>query len=178
VNVAVQVANGSGADAPVSGLIYDVGAHEGQDTEFYLKKGFRVVAIECNPTLVTRLSQRFAKEIAEGRLTVVPFAISDSVGEIDFYVNGARSVWSTADPKFARRNEKLGAPSTKIKVPTRPFASILSEFGVPYYLKVDIEGSDMECLKALRSFVARPRYLSIESEQLSWQSLLNEFDLL
>ena len=26
-------------------LIYDVGAHRGEDTEFYLKKGFRVVAI-------------------------------------------------------------------------------------------------------------------------------------
>ena len=28
-------------------LIYDVGLHKGEDSEFYLKKGFRVVAIEA-----------------------------------------------------------------------------------------------------------------------------------
>lgn len=32
-------------------LIYDIGAHLGEDTDFYLKKGFKVVAIEANPFL-------------------------------------------------------------------------------------------------------------------------------
>ena len=32
-------------------LIFDVGLHTGQDTAFYLKKGFRVIAIEANPLL-------------------------------------------------------------------------------------------------------------------------------
>jgi 16S rRNA A1518/A1519 N6-dimethyltransferase RsmA/KsgA/DIM1 with predicted DNA glycosylase/AP lyase activity len=30
-------------------LIYDVGMHHGEDTEFYLRKGFRVVAFEADP---------------------------------------------------------------------------------------------------------------------------------
>ncbi len=30
-------------------LIIDVGMHTGRDTEFYLKKGFEVIAIEANP---------------------------------------------------------------------------------------------------------------------------------
>ena len=33
-------------------LIYDVGLHLGEDTEYYLKKGFRVIAFEANPELV------------------------------------------------------------------------------------------------------------------------------
>jgi hypothetical protein len=32
-------------------LIYDIGLHKGEDSEFYLKKGFRVVAIEALPSL-------------------------------------------------------------------------------------------------------------------------------
>jgi hypothetical protein len=28
-------------------LIFDVGFHRGEDTDFYLKKGFRVVAVEA-----------------------------------------------------------------------------------------------------------------------------------
>ena len=33
-----------------SDLIYDVGFHQGEDTAYYLKKGFRVVAFEAHPT--------------------------------------------------------------------------------------------------------------------------------
>ncbi|HKF56732.1 MAG TPA: hypothetical protein VKJ45_14845 [Blastocatellia bacterium] len=32
-------------------LIYDVGPHLGEDTDFYLQKGFTVVAIKANPAL-------------------------------------------------------------------------------------------------------------------------------
>lgn len=32
-------------------LIFDIGANNGDDTAFYLKKGFRVVAIEADPAL-------------------------------------------------------------------------------------------------------------------------------
>ena len=34
---------------PDEALIYDVGAHKGEDTEYYLRKGFRVIAIEAMP---------------------------------------------------------------------------------------------------------------------------------
>ena len=48
-------------------LIFDVGCNDGQDSDFYLKKGFRVVAVEANPALCEGLRRRFAQEIAEGR---------------------------------------------------------------------------------------------------------------
>ena len=32
-------------------LVYDVGMHKGEDTEFYLRKGFRVIAFEADPDL-------------------------------------------------------------------------------------------------------------------------------
>jgi hypothetical protein len=34
---------------PNKNLIYDVGLYKEQDTDFYLKKGFQVVAFEANP---------------------------------------------------------------------------------------------------------------------------------
>lgn len=39
-------------------LIFDAGAHRGDDTDFYLGKGFRVVAAEANPILVDHLRRR------------------------------------------------------------------------------------------------------------------------
>jgi len=39
-------------------LIYDVGMHNGDDTAYYLWRGFRVVAIEPNPELVATAANR------------------------------------------------------------------------------------------------------------------------
>jgi hypothetical protein len=44
------------------------------------------------------------------------------------------------------------------------FSSILEQYGVPYYLKVDIEGLDLACVEALQNFTERPRYVSVETE--------------
>jgi hypothetical protein len=35
-----------------SDLIYDVGANNGNDTDHYLRRGFRVLAIEANPQVL------------------------------------------------------------------------------------------------------------------------------
>ena len=32
-------------------IIFDIGMHCGEDTDFYLKKGFTVVGVEANPEL-------------------------------------------------------------------------------------------------------------------------------
>jgi FkbM family methyltransferase len=68
-------------------LIFDVGMHTGQDTDFYLKKGFDVVAVEANPALVEGARERFRDAIACGRLVIHEVAIADREGETDFYVN-------------------------------------------------------------------------------------------
>jgi FkbM family methyltransferase len=159
-------------------LIYDIGAHEGEDTEFYLKKGFHVVAIEAAPELNIHLQNNFKKEIEGGQLTLLNCAISDVGGQIDFFVNEKLSIWGTANAKWAERNLKMGAPSRKIKVKAEQLENILGRYGMPYYMKIDIEGSDMLCLYALRKFPRRPDYLSIESEKISWKNLLNEFHVL
>ena len=44
-------------------LIYDVGMHKGEDSDFYLKKGFRVVGFEADPDLAELCRQRFSKQI-------------------------------------------------------------------------------------------------------------------
>jgi hypothetical protein len=37
-------------------LVFDLGAHLGADTSYYLARGFRVLALEANPDLARRLS--------------------------------------------------------------------------------------------------------------------------
>lgn len=52
----------------VRDLVFDVGLYNGDDTAYYLYRGFRVVAVEANPYYASRARQRFAPEINAGRL--------------------------------------------------------------------------------------------------------------
>ena len=52
-------------------LIYDVGLHKGEDTDYYLKKGFQVVAIEANPELISECKERFKSRVARGDLRII-----------------------------------------------------------------------------------------------------------
>jgi len=156
-------------------LIFDVGFHKGEDTEFYLKKGFRVVAVEANPVLYAAGIERFKKEIDAGRLTLLNVAIADIDGPVRFFVNPRVTEWGTISPDFAARNRQLGAASDAITVQGLRFDRILREFGVPYYLKIDIEGADVLCLEGLLRVSARPTHLSLESSKTSWAALVAEF---
>lgn len=159
-------------------LVFDVGMHRGEDTAFYLRKGFRVVGFEANPDLVAHNEDRFAGEIASGRLIVVAGAIADTDEEsIAFYRHPTKSVWGTTDPSWADRNLSRGE-SARVNVPVVDFAQVIREYGVPWFVKIDIEGADKLCLRTFAQFVERPAYVSIESEKQDWASLQAEFDLL
>jgi FkbM family methyltransferase len=159
-------------------LVFDVGLHLGEDTAYYLRKGFRVVAFEANPGLVSHCRSRFAGELDDGSLTIVEGAIDDQGRQsVRFYVQPDFSYWGTTDGAWAERNAPFGT-SAAIDVPTIDFADALARFGVPHYLKVDIEGADHICLRSLAAFADRPRFVSIESEKVDWHALEAEFELL
>ena len=46
----------------IEDLIYDVGVHRGEDSAYYLAKGYRVRAFEANPDLVAGCRTRFADD--------------------------------------------------------------------------------------------------------------------
>lgn len=159
-------------------LVFDVGAHRGEDSDFYLKLGYRVVAVEANPVLVEHLRQRFGREISDGSYVLVDKAIGKTHGTIPFFANLKDSAWGTADPDWALRNQRLGADSEQIHVECVPFADVLRAHGCPRYLKIDIEGADMVCVNALSLTSCRPQYISIESSKTSWRDLMEELNAL
>ncbi len=112
-------------------LIYDVGMHKGEDTLFYLKKGYNVIAFEANPDLVAECRVKFADEIKNNQLVIIEGAIVDSnllnskISSVQFFRNKCRCVWGTVSDKWAQRNEKLGAPSDIIEVQAINFVDCL-----------------------------------------------------
>jgi FkbM family methyltransferase len=140
-------------------LIFDLGMHIGQDTEFYLKKGFRVVALEANPMLTDMGAIRFRSEIKLGRLTVVNLGVGSHSGVFPFFVNQSLSEWSSFDPEIASR----GHPVEEVLVETVTMRELFGVFGVPYYLKVDIEAYDGIAISGLEGLSPLPTYVSVEN---------------
>jgi FkbM family methyltransferase len=161
-------------------VVFDVGLHKGEDTEFYLKKGFDVVAFEADPDLAAYCARRFHDYIAQGRLRIVEGAIaSETAGErVVFYKNAQKSVWGTIDANWADRNQRFGAESTKIEVQRTDFASAFRTYGMPHYLKIDIEGADHFVLHELQKCDDRPRYISIEAEKADFTQFRDTMSVL
>lgn len=144
-------------------LIIDVGMHRGEDSEFYLAKGFAVVAVEANPILVAEVRERLGEAITQGRLRIFEAAIARTAGVQRLAVADDASIWSSLSEEFIRRNESQGTSYRFVEVPGVTFHSILEEVGIPHILKIDIEGNDMLCVEALHGYDERPDYISIES---------------
>lgn len=165
-------------------LIYDIGMHKGEDTDFYLRKGFRVVGFEANPELVGLCRERFKEFIEQKRLTIVAGAIVDRASiapgqtKVEFYMSETNSVWGTVCPDWAERNQRMGDANTPIEVNVVDLIAVMEAYGVPHYMKIDIEGCDMACVTALRSFEKRPDYVSVETEKTSFGDIQQQIDVL
>jgi FkbM family methyltransferase len=159
-------------------LVFDIGLHRGEDSEFYLKKGFDVVGVEANSALCEEVSDRFQAEIKSGQLRIINKAVAHQLGVVKFYANSEYSVWSTTNPEWAERNRRNGSDSLECEVEATTMAALIAEFGTPYYMKIDVEGSDLLAVEGLSHVTDQPKYLSIESEKDSFRGLRREFSVL
>ena len=142
-------------------LIYDLGMHTGLDTKYYLDKGFRVVALEANPKLVDQVRQKFADAIVAEKLHIVERALwSGAEPEVMFYVNDKKDDWSSV----IKRNANRGATGVQeIRTKTVHLKELFDEYGLPYYLKCDLEGADEVFVDQLLDTRQMPLYVSVEA---------------
>jgi FkbM family methyltransferase len=143
----------------MSDLVFDIGMHNGDDTAYYLARGYRVVAVEANPIMCTTARERFAREINAGQLSVRNIGIAETRGKMDFWIS-SHTEWSSFHAENATKGD---AEAATITVETVTFQQLVEEEGTPFYLKIDIEMNDSLCLKDLAATASRPAYLSIES---------------
>src|SRR5882757_8344209 len=140
-------------------LIFDLGMNNGDDTDFYLKKGYKVVAVEPNGQLCALAEQRFAAHIAQDRLTVVHKAVAASPGEISFFLNDDVSGWSTTSANWQQTRVGAQTQTRQVTVAAVTIQELLGQHGTPYYIKTDIQGAELAALEGLLSSGQRPNYI-------------------
>lgn len=147
--------------------IFDFGMCDAADTVYFLEEGFRVVAVEANPALVQSISSVIGHYIESGQLHIINAAISTNNNPVELTVCGDDVGSSSIYGQRLVARLPLGK-FTVLGVTTQ---EIMDRFGVPYYLKVDLEGADRLAVLAL-SVAQRPEYLSFEIGD-DFEELLN-----
>lgn len=141
----------------VHNLIMDIGMHVGQDTEFYLKKGFKVVACEPNKRLVESTTEKLSEYVERDDLTILNVGICGNTGKRKFYANSTNDVWSSFDSSLGSR----GGDYQEYDVECLTLQDLLNEYGSPHYLKIDAEGYEPEVIKTLFNSRDRSDYISV-----------------
>ena len=136
-------------------LIFDIGPCEGNDSHFYLRKGFRVVAVEANPIMAAQLQARFATEIT-ARQSVILNRVAHE------FANTRMDVWITPDPGHVTAGHNPHRATDSRSVLTVDWPTLIAATGVPYFCKIDIEGAEEAFLRSMLRSPGRPTFISVE----------------
>jgi FkbM family methyltransferase len=132
-------------------LVFDIGAHVGDRVGSFRRLGARVVAVEPQPQLVTTLKLIYGRD---RNVIIEPVAIGRESGTVALKLNVDNPTVSTASDAFVRAAD--GAPGWEdqawtetIDVPLTTLDALIERHGRPAFIKIDVEGFEVEALAGL-----------------------------
>jgi FkbM family methyltransferase len=126
--------------------VFDVGMNLGQKTDIYLALGAHVVGFEPNPGLVQILTEKY--QLNE-RVTVVNEGLASKSGSLDLEICSAAPTISTFNPMWKQGRFSDYQWDQIVTVQTRTLDSAISQYGLPSFCKIDVEGFENEVLAGL-----------------------------
>lgn len=131
-------------------LVFDVGANLGNRTRLFLGLGARVVAFEPQQKCADLLERAFARDPA---FTLVRKALASAEGESQMYISAAHTV-STLSQDWVRDTTDTGrfegvTWDKRQDVAMTTLDKVIDTYGVPVFIKIDVEGFEYEVLKGL-----------------------------
>lgn len=131
-------------------LCFDVGANVGEISEVMLGLGARVVAIEPQSENIQALQLRF---FGKSNFVLVPKALGSEIGSGELMICG-RSECSSMSTEFIAAVTGSGRLPVDIyqwsevrRVPTTTLDELIHDYGVPSFVKIDVEGFEVEVIK-------------------------------
>jgi FkbM family methyltransferase len=148
-------------------LIFDVGANHGSKTDVFLKLGARVVAVEPDQTNQQILKEKFLKyRLSRKPVVIVGKALSDKDAVETMWIDEPGSAKNTLsrkwvetlqvdDKRFGHRHDF----GQRVTVETTTLDQLIAQHGLPFFIKIDVEGHEPSVLRGLHRAVP---YVSFE----------------
>jgi FkbM family methyltransferase len=131
-------------------VCFDVGANVGNRTKIFVRLSSKVIAVEpqkrCARVLAT-LQGRWSN------LRVISKALGPSEGETDMFLSRSHFLSSLSRDwiETAKRSNRFGGDvwNQKRRVPITTLDQLISEHGLPSFVKIDVEGFEYEVIRGL-----------------------------
>ncbi|HWW00440.1 MAG TPA: FkbM family methyltransferase [Candidatus Acidoferrum sp.] len=148
-------------------LIFDIGANYGRKTDVFLRLGARVVAVDPDESNQKALEGQFLRyRFSRKPVTVIGKAVSDKEAVATMWMHEPGCAKNTLSPKWVDTlksdGERFGGtlefPLRK-EIQTITVEQLMANHGVPFFIKVDVEGHELSVIRGMRRSVP---YLSFE----------------
>jgi FkbM family methyltransferase len=145
---------------PKDALVFDIGANVGAISEAFADAGARVVALEPNADAARHIQLLYPGK----NIQVIQAAVGSHNGLATLHVSSDWDCTCTLSSDWmdnmAQADERYrGNWSRKEAVPLVTLDALVEQFGEPYFIKVDVEGYELEVLRGLSN---QPPLLSFE----------------
>ncbi len=135
-------------------LVYDIGANQGHYTAAFLKLGAKVISVEPQKNCFKILKLRFGNN---PNVQLINCALDGEAGEKSIHVSNMNTISSMAEDwieAVKESNRFPGAEWSKTEIiKTTTLQSLIDKYGKPDYVKIDVEGYELNVLKGLHSKV-------------------------
>ena len=133
-------------------LVFDVGSNVGDRIDVFLKLGAKIVAIEPQEYCVNILRHRFGEKVV-----IVNSGLCEEESEREIHISSALPLVSSFSEEWISKvkDTKLKGyewdKTAKIRMTT--LDNLIKKHGLPRFIKIDVEGYELEVLKGLNSTV-------------------------
>jgi FkbM family methyltransferase len=127
-------------------IYFDLGAHKGDKADPFIHKGYKCILVEPQPELIKILNERY---INNPFVEIVPMGVGERFDILEMSINTAEPVLSTfsEDWKIGRFEKNIWDKRVDVQITT--IDTLISKYGQPRYIKIDIEGFEFQALKGL-----------------------------
>jgi FkbM family methyltransferase len=128
-------------------IAFDIGANIGQTVDELLPNYDKIICFEPNPSLVTVIRNKFFNN---DKVTIEELGLSDKIETKKFNISNSHVV-STFSEDWINNSRFTNVYNwdTSIEVKTTTLDEIINKYGIPYFIKIDVEGYEYEVIKGL-----------------------------
>lgn len=134
---------------------FDIGAHLGDRSAAFHSLGAQVVALEPQPALA-----RWCQRMAGREITLLPMAAGPSIGHAEIAISSGNPTVSTLAHAWRQQVSLHNAGFAKVRwkthqrVDVTTLDALIHQYGLPTFIKIDVEGYEADVLAGLSQPVA------------------------